>query len=298
MFKRYSVLRFCKLLLALLLSLFTTIQADHDQPDNNVEHKKVKYKWEFAAVTMFQNEAPYLKEWIEFHKLVGAQHFYLYNNLSTDDYKTVLKPYIKSGEVELIDWSYPHGTPDNFNKMATNAFKDALNRAKGKVKWMAMLDSDEFLYAVDGRTIPDYLSRLNDKVGGVIVHWFMFGTSHVVKVPEDKLMIEMLTLSGGRHELYKTIYRPEYVKKIVNQHYCDYKSGHIQIDPISVLGDIRINHYWGRDEEFFYNVKIPRREKYGTPRETTELWNDLHNNFEDHTISPYISPLRSSMGFE
>jgi hypothetical protein len=30
-----------------------------------------------AITAIFQNEAPYLKEWIEFHLLMGAEHFYL-----------------------------------------------------------------------------------------------------------------------------------------------------------------------------------------------------------------------------
>ena len=39
-----------------------------------------------SACAIFQNEAPYLKEWIEYHRLIGVEHFYLYNNGSTDNY--------------------------------------------------------------------------------------------------------------------------------------------------------------------------------------------------------------------
>lgn len=34
---------------------------------------------------IFKDEAPYLAEWIEFHRLVGVEHFFLYDNLSTDE---------------------------------------------------------------------------------------------------------------------------------------------------------------------------------------------------------------------
>ncbi len=37
---------------------------------------------------------------------MGAKHFYLYNNLSQDNYLEVLQPYIESGDVELIEWPY------------------------------------------------------------------------------------------------------------------------------------------------------------------------------------------------
>ena len=39
-------------------------------------------KYNVAVCAIFKNEAPYLKEWIEFNHLVGVEHFYLYNNNS------------------------------------------------------------------------------------------------------------------------------------------------------------------------------------------------------------------------
>ena len=37
-----------------------------------------------AICAVYRNEAPYLREWIEFHRLVGVERFFLYNNRSTD----------------------------------------------------------------------------------------------------------------------------------------------------------------------------------------------------------------------
>ena len=39
-----------------------------------------------AVCAIYRNEAPYLREWIEFHRLVGVERFFLYNNESTDDH--------------------------------------------------------------------------------------------------------------------------------------------------------------------------------------------------------------------
>ncbi len=65
------------------------------------------HKHEFAVCAMFQNEAPYLKEWIDYHhNVLGATYFYLYNNESQDNYEEVLAPYIEKGLVELIEWEY------------------------------------------------------------------------------------------------------------------------------------------------------------------------------------------------
>src|ERR1700733_4250019 len=73
-----------------------------------------KFKYQLAICAIFRDEAPYLKEWIEFHKLVGVEHFYLYNNCSEDDYSAVLQTYIDQEEVELIQWPYLANSWENW----------------------------------------------------------------------------------------------------------------------------------------------------------------------------------------
>ena len=33
---------------------------------------------------LYQDEAPYMREWIEFHRLMGVEHFFLYDHDSAD----------------------------------------------------------------------------------------------------------------------------------------------------------------------------------------------------------------------
>ncbi len=67
------------------------------------------FPYELSICAIFRDEAPYLKEWLELHKLIGVERFYLFNNGSTDDYLTVLQAYIDQNEVEPIDWPSPRG---------------------------------------------------------------------------------------------------------------------------------------------------------------------------------------------
>ena len=60
--------------------------------------------YELSACAVIKNEAKYIKEWIEFHRIVGVEHFYLYNNGSTDRIYKVLRPYIRQGIVTLVEW--------------------------------------------------------------------------------------------------------------------------------------------------------------------------------------------------
>ena len=58
-----------------------------------------------ALVAIVKNEASYLDEWIEFHRLVGVEHIYLYDNGSTDQTREVVAPYISQGFVTLMRWA-------------------------------------------------------------------------------------------------------------------------------------------------------------------------------------------------
>lgn len=64
----------------------------------------VQAKDYLSVCAIFQDEAPYLREWIEYHRLMGAEHFYLYDNDSHDEFLEVLQPYINKRIVTLIDW--------------------------------------------------------------------------------------------------------------------------------------------------------------------------------------------------
>ena len=94
------------------------------------------YKYDYAIVAIVKNEAPYIKEWIEYHKKVGFQKFYIYNNNSTDNIEAVLSEYIKQGIVDLIN--YPG------EKRQCFAYNDAVEKHRYDCKYIAALDLDEF----------------------------------------------------------------------------------------------------------------------------------------------------------
>lgn len=261
------------------------------------------YKYDLSFCLIFQNEAPYLKEWIEFHRLVGGQHFYLYNNLSTDNYQEVLAPYIQEGIVELFDSPYPSSTINEFMDLQVVIYQDAVDRSKGKTKWLAIIDSDEFIFPVKTDSLVKFLSKYWDKenIGGICANWVIYGTSNVAKIPDDKLMIETLILSHGKGDpKFKSIVKPDKVLAVRTPHYCTYKEGvhHCtpskkqKRPPFCEIDKIRINHYWTRDEWYLYNQKIPRRELWGTLPVTSQHWGQLGNAQIDTSIFRFIESLR------
>lgn len=279
-------------------------------------HAAAFAQYELAICTIFQNDAPYLKEWIEFHKLQGVQHFYLYNNNSTDHYLAVLEPYLAREEVTLVPWSYNYQNDDNARWIAiqTGAYLDCIQRFGEETKWLAVIDSDEFLYCPTAEKLNGFLERY-EEFGAVCVNWVRFGTSHVKEIPHGCLMIELLTHcsepDSADNLFIKSIVQPRYVEEGISGHSFRYKQGKLAVDAgrqrVSrnmskriLLDQIRINHYWTRTENYFKLFKIPSRYKRRNAFDAKKMKRIAKacNRSSDTTILQFVVPLKKAMNLQ
>lgn len=128
-----------------------------------------------AVCSIFRDEAPYLAEWVSFHRLQGVERFYLYDNRSSDDWRSVLEPELSEGIVDVRDWPSVPGQ--------RSAYEDCLERHRTDARWIAFIDIDEFLFSPTGRPLPEVL-RGFDLHPGVVVSRRTYGTSGWVRPPE------------------------------------------------------------------------------------------------------------------
>lgn len=265
-----------------------------------------KYPHQVSIAAIFHDEERFLEEWIEYHKAIGVDHFYLFNHLSSDNFHKVLKPYIDGGLVELYDWPYPHttGKEADWTRIQSAAYRQALDLARDKTQWLAILDTDEFLVPKKASDIKEFL-RDYEGAGGVMINWQVFGTSHVEKVPDDRWMIQTLFLKTPvQYEVNtycKSIVRPEKVKTCHDPHNMVYYPWAYPVDvdgnifnwkfhkSSRVLTDkIQINHYWARDNEFFVKEKLNRYQQWGVNTEGCIKRNQEANQIEDRSILKFL----------
>jgi hypothetical protein len=128
-------------------------------------------RWYLSAACAIKNEAAYLDEWLAFGVSQGIEHFLLYDNASTDNSHEVLQPWIEAGIVELVDWPLHWKSGSQ-----TKAFLDALTRLRGRTRWAAFIDPDEFLFSPTGEPLPQ-VRKPYERHAGVIVNWQCYGTS-------------------------------------------------------------------------------------------------------------------------
>ena len=150
--------------------------------------KRPKYnkKYRIVICGIFKNEAPFLKEWIEFHEMMGVEHFYLYNNNSEDNYQEILDPYISKGLVTLVEWPY--------DQAQMGAYKHYYDTYRHESQWFSFLDIDEFFCPRYEESLSDWILK-HDKYPVRVIYWRMFGTSGKLKHDCNRLVIDQYTVS-------------------------------------------------------------------------------------------------------
>jgi len=208
-----------------------------------------------SIVACVKDEALNLVEWLDFHKSVGVEHFYIYDNGSTDHTKYILKSYIEAGEV-----TYSYNTMD---MCQLACYYNALTAFRDQSTWMAFIDLDEFLFAPGG----DLKTRLKDFEGkhpGIAVNEVFFGSNGHETRPEGGVLRNYTKRGKEINKHVKTICQPHYtVAPAFNPHAFYYMNG----NAVNELGEpcqgpfnepgsadiFRINHYWVKSKEEYRN---------------------------------------------
>lgn len=129
--------------------------------------RRRRFRHELAVCAIFKDEARDLGEWLTFHAGVGVEHFYLYNDASSDAYLAVLEPWLRSGRVTLVDWN---------GRGQRHAYDDCIARHRMQARWIAFIDLDEFLFSPEHPDLRRVLADYRD-VSSLFVYWVLFGSS-------------------------------------------------------------------------------------------------------------------------
>ena len=247
-----------------------------------------------AVCAIFRDEARYLAEWVTFHRLQGAERFYLYDNRSSDDWRSALEPEIEAGIVEVQHWPFVPGQ--------RGAYDHCLEHHRRDVRWIAFIDVDEFLFSPTGRPLPEVL-RGFDTHPAVLVNWRIYGTNGFER-PPDGLVIENYLqrapdeYTGNRW--MKSIVNPRSALQAESAHHFRLFGEPVAEDHRPVEGIVvreptvdllRINHYYAKSDEEF-------RRKAERPMALTGEVDSTRNpppadTVRDETILQFATGLRS-----
>ena len=236
--------------------LFASVSFDYTP---YVTKSPSNYKYRLAVACMFKDSAFYLKEWMAFHIAVGVEHFYLCDNNSTDDYMSLLKPYIDQGLITLTKTSGVSSRLWEFERDIHMPFYNRIiEETRSSVEWLACIDSDEFIVPPQHDTILDVLQKYPHHAS-VQVRWQMYGTSNVSKIGPNELLIDQLVYKLPTDETWNQSYKP-----ICRPWCCWFYDSPHRVENIPPwkketlpVEELRLNHYTMGDEHYFKTVKLP-----------------------------------------
>ena len=246
-------------------------------------------KYFLAILAIFKNESMIIQEWIEHHLWQGVEHFYLIDNGSNDNYLEILQPYIDKNIVTL------YYLPEKYKQ--TEHYNYVFNKIKNDIKWLAIIDIDEYLYGKDD-TLVEYLKSIKrEDIMMIITFWCVFGSNGHINHPKS-----IRNDFTKRSELIeKTCFSKSIIScldeyETVAMHAHRYKpfkySGNDRI--IINPDDIRINHYQILSKEYFEKVKMNRGDVIIVERDnnyrTWEYFNsiDVTCKIDDYFLSDLV----------
>lgn len=298
--KRYSLKYVVIYLIVLIENIFLKLLFFFRKP--------IKYdkQYKFCICSIFKNEGPYLKEFIEYHMLIGFEHFYLYNNNSDDNYKEVLKPYVDSGVVTLVEWPVVPGQGPMYNHWYSTYRHES--------SWVSFLDLDEFICPLKMTNIADWIKPF-EKYPVIMMYWKMFGTNGFYEHDNNKLVTEQYINSWEKiSEIGKVIYNTDYDIADFSKgmmHGFKVKYGKMTIPPINSFGyfvdrgihrykmshTIQVNHYWSKAFNCYKKKHARGSAVFGKSWKTFDqfLWHEHFNTSSDFSIYRFMMQLKLKM---
>jgi len=182
---------------------------------------------------------------------LGFEHFFLYDNNSSDQPDKILDPFVRRGLATIVPWKTVPASP--------SCYKHFLENFEAESQWVAFIDADEFIVErVDG-ALNNALARLGSNAGLAINSRYFGSSSHQV-IPDGLVLEQFRRCAPLLGEHVKVIVKPQLALSYFNSHNFIYRNWSFAIDvrgrtvlgtfaAASAASEIEINHYVYRSRE-------------------------------------------------
>lgn len=256
------------------------------------------------GITSIQRDrAPWIKEWVVFHSLVGFKKFYIFLHQCSDDTEKILTKLKKKFDIKIFI------VDSNLKKPQLQCYHESYVNFGNEVDWMAYIDGDEFLFPTSAKSMEVALKKYEKKkISALGVYWACFGSSGHIKEPKG------LIIENYKYKAPKGYPNDRHIKSIVrgdlgwsvnprDPHFFQTPLGTFDenLRPITTgwtdydpaYKNFCINHYATQSRSFFLNFKskFMTPDGGGTPGES--FWQEHdRNEVLDNSMDRFIGPLK------
>jgi hypothetical protein len=179
-----------------------------------------------CVVAIVKGDGPFIEEWLAYHRLIGVDHFLLYDNDPSLPLRSLLEAF--QSFVTVVPWPGDPTAGWPGRNVQTRTYTQALKRVAG-YRWVAFLDVDEFIVLREHESLAAFLSTFGD-VGSVRLNWHVFGHNGYYEDPSGLITSALTRRMAAPRAMTKAISRPEAVAAITSAHFCRLKRGWRTVD--------------------------------------------------------------------
>ncbi|MBQ7198946.1 MAG: glycosyltransferase family 92 protein, partial [Selenomonadaceae bacterium] len=262
------------------------------------------FLYDLAFVAIMKGEEPYVKEWLDYHLLTGVDHFYIYDNESTPDFKKILQPYIDAG---IVTYTFFPGK----NRLM-EAYNDAVKRFKFECRYMAFVDGDEFILPKSKPTITEIVDDVlagNTRAAGLAIDWIMYGSNDQETADYTRGVLDRFTSRASDVDRQvKSVTNPRKIDFLNIAHFAYFFPEYYSVNEVGGIvpgpfndaktaDKIEMHHYHSKSLEEYGN-RIKRGNADGLNPRTIEFFERLNktsNEVFDDGILKYRDARRAAL---
>lgn len=176
-------------------------------------YQQPECKYYLSILLLIKNENEYVVEWLDhYFDRIGVDHVYIYDNESGTSVESYLKKikYPHLGKITFVSWASTSNTQQD-------AYNHFLKTYATETKWMATIDSDEFVEIVDPSTsLKDWLKE-NERYSLIECTWRTYTANGQIRKKEG-LVQERFTTPAKNFSLDnqgKEFVQPELISHYV-----------------------------------------------------------------------------------
>ena len=244
-----------------------------------MQSRKVERMAETVCLgAILKDEDPFVEEWIAHHRLLGVDHFYLYDNDPRQPLNDILR--LHRDYVTVHPWLVDHDDaryPGRTKQL--KAYQHCLAHGAAKYDWVTFIDGDEFIILDEDKSLKAFLADFRE-YDLIALNWHVFGHNGHYDNPPG-LVIESLTRRMQEpRAITKSLSRPNAIASL-DVHLFRLKQGRKRVDANKNAyrealypGKTRrahINHYQCRSFTHWMG-KVERGEVGAFPDDPDNAW--------------------------
>jgi hypothetical protein len=175
-----------------------------------------------CIVAILKDEEKFIDEWLVYHRMIGIDHFFLYDDDSLFPLEQFLYPYKEF--VTVFKWHGMDARIEGFMNQ-TKAYLHAVHNFAYKYDWVIFIDGDEFIVLRKHDSVHEFLSGFGKNCTSITLNLHDFGHNGYYEDPPGLITASLTRRKFKHSKIGKNFNRPEAIADIFSPHRCVLKFG-------------------------------------------------------------------------